>query len=93
MSTIRAADPNELVGVHLMRKAFGLKDGTLRDPEAEVGEQQATSDLFAGAIGAFKNPASHRTVKFVDPVEEAEVIPLADLLLRIVARVHDRFSG
>lgn len=88
-----AADlSNELVGVHLMRKAFGPKDGMLRDPEAEGGEQQATADLFAGAIGAFKNPASHRTVKFEDPVEAAEVIQLADLLLRIVARARDRPS-
>lgn len=71
--------PNELLGVNLMRKAFSPKDGVLRDPEAEGGEQQATADLFAGAIGAYKNPASHRTVKFDDPVEAAEIIQLADL--------------
>jgi uncharacterized protein (TIGR02391 family) len=82
--------PNELVGVPLMRKAFSPKDGALRDPGAEGGEQQATADLFAGAIGAYKNPASHRTVKFDDPVEAAEVVQLADLLLRIVQRAEDR---
>ena len=85
-----AALPNELVGVNLMRKAFSPKDGALRDPGAEGGEQQATADLFAGAIGAYKNPASHRTVKFEDPVEAAEIIQLADLLLRIVRRSGDR---
>lgn len=84
--------PNELVGVNLMRKAFSPKDGVLRDPEAEGGEQQATADLFAGAIGAYKNPASHRTVKFEDPVEAAEIIQLADLLLRIVRRAQDRIA-
>lgn len=84
--------PNELLGVNLMRKAFSPKDGVLRDPEAEGGEQQATADLFAGAIGAYKNPASHRTVKFDDPMEAAEVIQLADLLLRIVARARDRLD-
>lgn len=83
---------NEILGVNLMRKAFNPKDGTLRDLEAEGGEQQATADLFAGAIGAFKNPASHRTVKFEDPMEAAEVIQLADLLLRIVARARARQS-
>jgi uncharacterized protein (TIGR02391 family) len=82
--------PNELVGVALMRKAFSPKDGVLRDPGAEGGEQQATADLFAGAIGAYKNPASHRTVQFEDPVEAAEVIQLADLLLRIVQRADAR---
>lgn len=87
-----ASLPNEILGVNLMRKAFNPKDGTLRDLEAEGGEQQATADLFAGAIGAFKNPASHRTVKFEDPMEAAEVIQLADLLLRIVARARARQS-
>lgn len=66
--------PNELLGVALMRKAFSPKDGALRDTGAEAGEQQATADLFAGAIGAYKNPASHRTVQFDDPVEAAEVL-------------------
>lgn len=82
--------PNELLGVPLMRKAFSPKDGLLRDPDAEGGEQQATADLFAGAIGAYKNPASHRTVTFEDPMEAAEVIQLADLLLRIVQRAERR---
>ncbi len=82
--------PNELLGVPLMRKAFSTKNGALRDPKAEGGEQQATADLFAGAIGAYKNPASHRTVQFDDPVEAAEVIQLADLLLRIVGRADAR---
>ncbi len=84
---------NELLGVNLMRKAFSPKDGVLRDPEAEGGEQQATADLFAGAIGAYKNPASHRVVKFEDPMEVAEVIQLADLLLRIVRRAAARTAA
>lgn len=88
-----ASLPNDLLGVNLMRKAFSPKDGVLRDPEAEGGEQQATADLFAGAIGAFKNPASHRAVQFDDPVEVAEVIQLADLLLRIVQRAEWRLRG
>lgn len=84
--------PNELLGVSLMRKALSPKDGALRDPGAEGGEQQAIADLFAGSIGAYKNPASHRTVQFDDPVEAAEVIQLADLLLRIVRRAEARMS-
>lgn len=84
--------PNELLGVALMRKAFSPKGGVLCDPGAEAGEQQATADLFAGAIGAYKNPASHRTVRFDDPTEAAEVIQLADLLLRIVQRAEHRLN-
>ena len=71
-----------------MRKAFKPGAGPLCDESAEPAEQQAMADLFAGAIGAFKNPASHRTVKFEDPVEAAEIIQLADLLIRIVARTR-----
>ncbi|WP_170323487.1 TIGR02391 family protein [Cryptosporangium phraense] len=82
--------PNESLGVALMRKAFSPKDGVLRDPKAEGGEQQATADLFAGAMGAYKNPASHRPVQFNDAVEAAEIIQLADLLLRIVHRAEAR---
>lgn len=85
--------PNELVGVALMRKAFSPKDGILTDPGAEGGEQQATADLFAGAMGTFKNPASHRSVQFDDAVEAAEVVQLADLLLRIVHRADRRRAG
>lgn len=90
----RVADlPNDLVGVNLMRKAFSPRDGVLRDPDAEGGEQQATADLFAGAIGAYKNPASHRTVRFDDATEAAEVVQLADLLLRIVERAATRIAA
>lgn len=86
--------PNEDLGTKLMRKAFKPGEGVLYDPDpdAEGGEQHATADLFAGAIGAYKNPASHRTVRFDDPVEAAEVIQLADLLLRIVQRAETRLN-
>lgn len=75
------------IGVRLMRKAFGER-GPLRDDSADPGEQVALMEFFAGAIGAFKNPASHRTVSFDDPVEAAEVVQVADLLLRILDRVE-----
>lgn len=69
-------------GVDLMRKAFG-NEGPLTDSEQPLPEQQARAHLFAGAIGSYKNPGSHRNVDFTAE-EAAEVIIFASHLLRIV---------
>jgi uncharacterized protein (TIGR02391 family) len=74
------------LGVQLMRTAFNPAAGALTDLNAEAGEREAMSSLFAGAIGAFKNPISHRTVSYDDPVLAAEAVLLADLLLRLLRR-------
>ena len=78
------------LGVSLMRNAFKKDGGVLIDHHADPGEQVATMELFAGAIGTFKNPASHRTVDYADPTEAAEVVLLADLLMRLLDRVERR---
>jgi len=72
------------IGVQLMRKAFNPENGPLRDQTAPTAERQALSDLFAGAIGSYKNPHSHRNVAVNDPDEPAEMIILASHLLKIV---------
>lgn len=79
--------PAELVGVDLMRQAFRPgKDGKDGGPLWRVGdhpgEAVAVMELFAGALGLFKNPASHRRVDFTDATEAAEAVLLADLLMR-----------
>jgi uncharacterized protein (TIGR02391 family) len=84
--SIREADELSAadIGKDLMRKAFDVKNGPLTDMTAEPAERQARSDLFAGAIGSYKNPHSHRNVALDDPDEAAEIIMLANHLLRIV---------
>lgn len=87
-----AALPNSLVGTALMQTAFRPaktdQGGPLADPSAEGGEAVALMDLFKGAVGLFKNPASHRRVDFTDPTEAAEVLLLADLLMRLLDKIE-----
>lgn len=70
-------------GTDLMRKAFS-KNGPLADQEQPDAEREALAHLFAGAIGSYKNPHSHRTVTICDVTEAQEMAVLASHLLRIV---------
>ncbi len=88
-----SGESDSAVGVNLMRNAFKKDGGSLADVDADPGEQVATMELFAGAIGTFKNPASHRTVDYADPTEAAEIVLLADLLMRLLDRVELRLNG
>lgn len=78
------------IGTELMRKAFdpsgSPKDnrGRLTNLALPLGEREALAHLFAGAIGSYKNPHSHRTVNLDDPAEAREQVMLASHLLGIV---------
>ena len=74
---------SEDIGVKLMRKAFATNDGPLSDTSTPEAEQEALAHLFAGAIGSYKNPHSHRSVE-IDSEEAVEMVILASHLLNIV---------
>ena len=82
---VRAAGnfPKSEIGVELMRKAFKPGIGPLVDPDELPAEQEMLMHLFAGAIGYYKNPQSHRSVN-VEALPAREVVILASHLLRIV---------
>lgn len=71
-------------GVPMVRKAFNKDNGPLRNPKQPEAEREALGSLFAGAIGSYKNPHSHRTEKIGDVSEAQEMVLLASHLLRIV---------
>ena len=71
------------IGAALMRKAFDPKTGPMRDETSIDMEKLAISEMFAGLIGAYKTPRSHRHV-VLDAAEAAEIIIFASHLLKIV---------
>ena len=85
---VRVRDASRLgpdrIGVPLMREAFHTGDGPLTDSALLAAEQEAMAHLFAGSIGLFKNPSSHRDVLLDNPARAAELILLANHLLYVV---------
>ena len=49
-------------------------------------DKAAIRSLFAGAIGAFKNPGSHRTVDESDPKQVMRLLIFASALLEMIDR-------
>jgi len=91
---------NSQLGTALMQEAFkppknadGTTAGPLYRSDVDGGESVALMDLFKGAVGLFKNPPSHRRVTFDDPTEAAEIVLLADLLLRLLRKIPPATSS
>jgi uncharacterized protein (TIGR02391 family) len=86
---IAARLQNTDIGTDLMRKASHPDIGPLTDQRLVKAERESMSNLFAGSIGLFKNPQSHRKVE-MNAVEASELIGLASYLLRLIDQVEAR---
>lgn len=81
---VRKRDPSapRPYGAELMRHAFG-PGGPLHNATEVPAEAEALAHLFAGAIGRFKNPQSHRSVG-LDGTTARELAVFATFLMRII---------
>ena len=80
----------EAIGVPMMRDAFAPGKGPLIEMTLPRSEQESEMHLFAGAVGLFKNPHSHRSGVTHEPVEAVELLLFASHLLRRVERAKAR---
>ena len=72
-----------------MRKAFDPGSGLLTDITAPRAEREALPHLFAGSIGCYKNPHSHRDVELTFN-EAFEMLLVASHLLQVLERVQGK---
>lgn len=75
---------NDDFGKDLMLKAFSVQNGPLTNSKSTKSEKEAMMFLFAGAIGLFKNPTSHRFIDNISPENAADLIRFANYLLSIL---------
>ena len=70
-----------------MRKAFG-NSGPLTPTHVPKAEQDSLTHLFAGAIGWFKNPLSHKHVGIGRVDYAAQTLMFASHLLYLAETMH-----
>lgn len=71
------------LGPDLMRKAFDKNSGALRNEDDPPGEREAIAHVFAGSMGAFRNPSAHRYLGMTQNTA-LELLMMASHLMRIV---------
>ena len=64
-------------------KGVDVDNGPLTDMNDPKAERQALSNLFADAIGSYKNPSSHRHVT-IDAPEAVKMIVLVTIFLGLL---------
>lgn len=77
-------DPKDLV--HAAFRVSPQPGPMVKGRTRRRSEIEGERDLLVGAMQRFRNPGTHNDIGLDDPAEAVELILLANLLLRIVAR-------
>lgn len=80
LRAIGAIADSQAVGRDLVNRVFG-KSGTLSSKFAHDAEREGLRDLYAGVVGAFRNPSAHRLID-PTPHEGGAFIVFVNLLLK-----------
>ena len=86
----RIAD-RQVIGRDLVSKVFG-KRGTLAAKFTNEAERESHRDIYAGVVGAFRNPSAHRLVD-PSPHEGGAFIVFVNLLLKKLEDLRDNASS
>ena len=66
-----------------MRTAFNVENMSGLNQLVERAERQALSDVFAGAMGLYRNPPGHKNNVVMSPEEAAKLLIYASYLLDV----------
>ena len=80
LRSIGAVTDPQAVGRDLVNRVFG-KAGTLSTKFANDAEREGHRDLYAGVVGAFRNPSAHRLID-PTPHEGGAFIVFVNLLIK-----------
>jgi Protein of unknown function (Hypoth_ymh). len=82
LRSVGSITDRQVIGRDLVNKVLG-KHGALAGKFAHDAEREAHRDLYAGVVGAFRNPSAHRLVD-PSPHEGGAFIVFVNLLLKML---------
>lgn len=91
LRTVGGITDSQVIGRVLVGKVLG-KEGTLAAKFANAAERESYRDVYAGVVGAFRNPSAH---SLVDPTphEGGALIVFVNLLLKKLEDLRDDAKG
>jgi uncharacterized protein (TIGR02391 family) len=89
--TVGGITDRRVIGRELVNQVFG-KHGTFAAKFANEAERESHREIYAGVVGAFRNPSAHRLVDPTPP-EGGAFIVFVNLLLKKLEDLRDDANG